>query len=82
MSAAERAKVMRLAAQGLGIHDIARALSRSSGPVRAVLRGQYNPRRRLVSEEEALQMPAWAAKGKDRPRYRRAALDGLLRQSE
>jgi transposase, IS30 family len=63
LSAAERAKVKRLAAQGLGIHDIARALARSSGPVRAVLRGQYAPRRRLVSEEEALQMLVWAAEG-------------------
>jgi transposase, IS30 family len=63
LSAAELAKVKRLAAQGLSIHDIARALSRSSRPVRAVLRGQYGPRRRLVSEQETLQMVAWAAEG-------------------
>ena len=47
LSEHERPEARRLAREGLGVHEIARTLSRSSKQVSAVLRGEYNPTRVL-----------------------------------
>jgi IS30 family transposase len=61
LSEGERALVRKLAAEGVSVQDIARQLARSSGPVQAVVRGDYDPRR--VSESDRTQMAALAAEG-------------------
>lgn len=65
LSGAQRAMVKKLAGEGLGVHDIAAVLARSSGPIRAVLRGEYNPVRPL-SEAELAGIVAGAAEGLSR----------------
>ncbi len=62
LSAREQSEAVRLSAQGLGLHDIARVLGRSSQPIRAVLRGDYHPTEG-ITEAERDQMAAWAAEG-------------------
>jgi len=62
LSERERSKAKKLAAAGMSIKDIARALGRSKHPVSAVVRGTSKVPR-MVSELEAAQMVAWAAEG-------------------
>jgi len=62
LSSAQRAMVKKLAGEGLGVHDIAAVLARSSAPIRAVLRGEYNPTKAL-SEAELAAIVAGAAEG-------------------
>jgi transposase, IS30 family len=62
LSVREQSEAVRLSAQGLGLHDIARVLGRSSQPIRAVLRGDYHPAKG-ITEAERDQMAAWAAEG-------------------
>jgi IS30 family transposase len=62
LSAGQRAMVKKLAGDGLGVHDIAAVLARTSEPIKAVLRGDYNPTRPL-SEAEVAAITAGAAEG-------------------
>jgi IS30 family transposase len=63
LSARERSKIVRLAGEGLDIHQIAAVLARSTGPIQAVLRGDYRLAPRQVSEEHKEQMAALAFEG-------------------
>lgn len=67
LSPAQRAVVRALAAKGLGVHDIARVLARSAGPIRAVLKDSYNPRGRVVSDQDAAAMAELLAGGLSAP---------------
>ena len=53
LSAGQRAMVKKLADDGLGVHDIAAVLARTSEPIKAVLRGEYNPTGPLSEAERA-----------------------------
>jgi IS30 family transposase len=59
---AERARVIRLAAKGCSVHEIAEALGRWDGTIKAVLRGKPL-RPGYISDAESAQMAAWAAQG-------------------
>jgi IS30 family transposase len=65
LSERERSKAKKLAAAGMSIKDIARAIGRSRHPVSAVVRGTYKVPR-MVTEVETAQMVAWLAEGLSR----------------